>query len=344
MPENLRHEFIDWLKTRRTDLVRGSSEDSADALECLGLDDATLAAARSASKIVLSTPHASPNVFGQRMRVGWAAAAMQGFLPEVHHIRVVLTHTNMSDLGWRPYAWWTLDVDNQLQVTKIFSRNKKRKHTVLCTLPTLELDPLDFSGTDASAAKRARVGSDLSRSLMLLMASIERAAGLALPERTCYIPLDLVLEFVRELGDRNPAFDHMLRRAHGRKPNPEGRLVPAGRAQSLVFDNASNLASLAIFGAPVLLGGAKMLGYWSEVASASRLLGGEVRPVRPFLIPELDLSALFPLRAELSAALNAAGIEYSQGMATSEYGQFAHMRKVFDPLLLDRLSALLTDR
>jgi len=340
--DDVKTEFFSWLKANRKRLVRGSTDEAVTALQTLGLDDTTLQAACNATRVVLSTPHASPNVFGQRMRIGWAAATLQRFSADTHHIRVVLTHTNMSDLGWRPYAWWTLSATGQLQVAKIFSRNKKKKHTALCALPPLELEPQSLRGADALAAQNARSGSDLSRSLMILMATIERAAGLSLPSRTTYIPLDFVLQFARDMGDRGIIFDRMLGHARGRRIDESGKLVHSDLKQSLVFDNATNLAALALFGEPVLLGGSKMLAYWPEVAAAGRLVSTDLRPVRPFLVPELDLASIFPLNTELRAALDEAGVEYSQGMAVSEYGPFAQGRQFFEPDFLSRLSMTLS--
>lgn len=336
MNRETKRDFIAWLRTHRAELCSEETE-SAAAMELLGLDDATLAAWEESSSTVLTTPHASPNVFGQRIRVGWAASSVQRIAHEVHHVRVVLTHTNMSDLGWRPYAWWTLDHNLDLQVTRIFSRNKKRKHTVPCALPSLKLDPATFHGVDAEAAKHARWGRDLATSLILVMATIEREAGLAIPGRTSYVPLNLVMRYIRQRSSLDRSFDRLLRQGTGRALAADGQLVPAETHDALIYDNPTNLASLAVLGDATMLGGSKMMSYWADVDRASNSLIPGLRPVRPFVVPEIDLDVCLKTTPTLMREIAKAGIDYSQGMALAEHGAFALEDSPFDLVYLRRL-------
>lgn len=336
MNREFKRDFITWLRAHRTELCSEGTE-SAAAMELLGLDNVTLSAWEDSSSTLLTTPHASPNVFGQRIRVGWAASSVQRIAQEVHHVRVVLTHTNMSDLGWRPYAWWTLDNNLDLQVTRIFSRNKKRKHTVPCALPSLKLDSATFHGVDAQAAKHARWGRDLATSLILMMATTEREAGLAIPGRTSYVPLDFVMQYIRQRSNLDQSFDRLLGQGAGRGLAADGRLVPAETHDALIYDNPTNLASLAVLGDAMMLGGAKMMSYWADVDGASNSLIPGMRRVRPFVVPEIDVDAHLKTTPTLMREIAKAGIDYSQGMALAEHGAFALEDSPFDLIYLRRL-------
>lgn len=318
----MRKHFIAWLREQRHTLVT-----DPEALATLGLDDAGLAAWAGAERVVTTLPHASPNVFFPRVGVAWYARHLQQEDAELHHVRFALTHVNFSDLGWRPYAWWHLDAGGRLQRSTLFTRNKKRKHVVVASQATLRAVPESMIGVDAAAAELARSGTNLAHSYLLAMAAVERAAGLALPGRTVYLPLSLLVAFARSSGA--PWLRELVGSATGRRLGDDGLLYAVADSRTAdVLDNDSNLALLAALGEQGVVGGAKMEAYWPQVLARGRRASAAsgVRLPAPALVKlpaGVDYAAHVAPSATLAAALDAAGIGYSQGLAVGEHGAFA---------------------
>ncbi|MEZ0090331.1 hypothetical protein [Streptacidiphilus sp. EB129] len=333
----LRAGLCDWLRSRRRELLPSAGDDAfRDGLAVLGLDDAGLDRFAAARRVVVTLPHASPNVFFPRAGVGWYARHLQTVDPDLFHLRVALTHVNFSDLGWRPYAWWYLDRDGALTRETLFTRNKKNKHVVVASLPPLETVPPSAHGADREAAELARHGADRAVSHLLLTATVERAAGLHGAGGTLYLPLDLLVEYVRGIAERPGASAHgpwaealLASATQARRLEPDGRLAAAdGRADAFVFDNPTNLALLAPLACTAVLGGAKMAGYWGEVEARVDAAASAARPGLPRLpqlvrMPEPDYRAVLAPSRSLADALASAGIEYSQGMAVAGHGRYA---------------------
>jgi hypothetical protein len=325
----VRTEFAAWLRGRARTLAR------AEALTALGLDDDGLHALQTARQVVVSLPHASPNVFFPRAGVSWYARHLQRADPSVLHLRVVLTHVNFSDLGWRPYAWWFLDKDSRLTRETLFTRNKKAKHvTVASQGPMLDI-PDRAHHTDRSAAELALLGTNRAISYMLLMSTVERAAGLTVPGRTVYVPLDLLVAFFCErhrdatAGEYGRWLSDLLDlRTATRRLTDTGTLEPGTLADAFVLDNTSNLALLSLLGCTGVVGGAKMAAYWSDITdrltSAGRSSGLPVAAPELLRLPGgIDYLDLVRPSPDVAADLEAAGIAYSQGMAVAEHGDFA---------------------
>lgn len=313
-----------------------------EILSLVGLDDETLTRWAQSPDCVATLPHASPNVFHPRTRVGWFAGRLQQKSADTHHIRAVLTHINFSDLGWRPYAWWYLDPAGMVRVHRLFTRNKKRKHVVVSSRAAMTASPADMTGTDAEAARAAIWGADLAISFMLIGAVIERAAGMAAAGRVTYFPLSLLVSFAQhqaagpEPSDLTAWCSGLLHQAEGRRINADGLLEPCDPHDADVLDNASNQALLSMLGAPTLPGGTKMLGYWSGVDDVIRGLEPCAPPgclaPQVALVPEFDLPAHIRPSDGVREQLDVRGIPYSQGMAVTEHGAFAAQFNPFDTL------------
>ncbi|MEV5499527.1 hypothetical protein AB0M50_29410 [Nonomuraea fuscirosea] len=337
--------FIEHLRRERLTLLRPDTppEIVARALELLGLDDPSLDRWARSRTSLISLPHASPNVFDPRTRVGWFAGEMQRQVSGLHHVRVVLTHTNFSDLGWRPYAWWYLS-DGVVRRHRLFSRNKKQKHCVISSRPPLDVVPEGMTGADLSAARAAIWGSDLAASFMLIGAVIERAAGMIPGPVATYLPLTMLVSFVRELASRASSPDEqgaspaawcgrLIATTQGRRVAPDGTLRECSGDRAEVLDNYGNLASLALLEDAQVLGGAKMAGYWPDVeAVAARIQGtapeGFALPC-VLMVPELDLLSFAGPSPDVAAQLERQGVRYSQGLAVAEHGCFAARGRVF---------------
>ncbi|AZM53080.1 hypothetical protein DMA15_11135 [Streptomyces sp. WAC 01529] len=339
--------FIDYVRRRRSTLLHPQAPPAAvsEALALLGLDDASLARWSASGPALVSLPHASPNVFDPRMRVCWYAAAAQRRAPRaVHHLRVVLTHVNFSDLGWRPYAWWYLGEDGNVRGHRQFSRNKRRKHVTVASQPAMDAVPEAAAGADLAASRVARWGADLAVSYMLITAVVERAAGMVTaPAATTYFPLPWLVSFVREHAAGAASVPdealtswcaRLTEQAHGRRTGPDGTLLECPAQQATVFDNYSNLAALSLLGAPQVLGGAKMAGYWPHVEELLDVLRpaapADVRDPRVALVPQGDPGRFVGPTPETAAQLERHGVPYSQGLAVAEHGNFAERRDPFD--------------
>ncbi|MFI2370229.1 hypothetical protein [Streptomyces sp. NPDC018833] len=339
-----RQGFTDWLRAARDPLVTDGPDDLGcrreQALSLLGLDDDGLGAFEKAQRVVVSLPHASPNIFFPRVGVSWYVRHLQGADESAFHLRVVLTHVNFSDLGWRPYAWWFLDEDAKLTRETLFTRNKKSKHVVVASRGPMRTVPERAVLADRDAAELARHGADRAASYMLLMAAVERSAGLGVKGRTLYVPLDLVVAYFRE---------SYLRSSQGSEEGVEARWLKAlldarvgarrlagtGRlehtesvSEAFVFDNSSNIALLSLLSCSEVVGGAKMAGYWDEIgeriAEANRTSRAQIAGPRLARLPDVTpYERLIPPSPQLARALEKAGIPYSQGMAASEHGCFA---------------------
>ncbi|WP_406505688.1 hypothetical protein [Streptomyces sp. NBC_00212] len=330
-----RGEFTAWLRSARDGLVT-SDGGKERALRALGLDDAGLRAFAQARRVVVSLPHASPNVFFPRVGVSWYVRHLQRRDPSAFHLRVALTHVNFSDLGWRPYAWWFLDQDGALARETLFTRNKKAKHVVVAGQGPMGEVPPRAVGADREAAELALHGADRALSHLLLMSAVERAAGLTVPGRTLYLPLDLLVAFFRDGlpgagSDESGGWPAALfgLRTRARKLDGTGRLVDCDTVgEAFVLDNSSNIALLSLLGCAGVVGGAKMAGYWGEiedrVARAGRLSGVPVPVPELLRLPDgVAYEDVVRPSSGLAAELAAAGIGYSQGMAVAEHGRFA---------------------
>lgn len=317
-----RQELAAWLRLHRDDLF---SDGSPAARELLGLDDATLDQLSRTERLTATFPHASPNIFFPRAITPWFARHRQSEDETTFHLRIVLTHTNLGDLSWRPYAWWFLNSHGELYRHTLFSRNRRQRHLVLAGLPSLtELPDHDFPA-ERSAAELATTAVNLAVSYLVLMATTERAAGFTVPRRTAYVPLDLMVEFflrtgpsvAREWGAAVAA----AAEAPGRCIGADGRLrVATGQRDAWILDNTSNLTLLSPL-VDHVIGGTKMAGYWPTVVQQATFCGGEAPGLA---VPRVTAQALPTPRPPLSVQLRDAGVPYSLGMCVHEHGAIVH--------------------
>ena len=337
----LRSQFCAWLRHRRHDLL--ATDDvtlRASLLTVLGLDDASLRAFRDARDVVVTLPHASPNVFFPRVYNGWYARHLQARDPSVFHLRVVLTHTNFSDLNWRPYAWWYVDAAGRLGRLTLFTRNKKRKHVVVASQgPVTDEVPHAARAADREALEGARHAANRASSYLLMSARTERHAGLAVDGRTMYLPLDLLIAFAAGCrgtldGPERRWLDALFHGATGRRVAPGGELRDAAGEAPFILDNSSNLSMLSLLGRVSVVGGAVMGGYWDEVTArvtAVNRRAGVALPAPGLLRrPAANDGAPAVLPSPgLAESLKDCGIGYSQGMAVAEHGAFARTTDPF---------------
>jgi hypothetical protein len=313
--------------------VQPHDEVDQQLVRVLGHDQATLARLRQATRFVVTFPHASPNVFFPRALTAWSARELQRQDADVFHLRIVLTHTNFSDLRWRPYAWWVIDGLGRLCRMPIFSRNKKRKHVVVASQPPLDCtDYSALTGHDREAGQLAERTRDLSGSFMALTASVERACGFVAAGRTSYVALNDLLVALLRAADGMPVrtaewLHRLVAGSSGRRVlGSDGTLQLAGADEvPFVLGNAENLALLALLPDVTVIGGAKMQTYWPQIVDLARCgrerQGAALTTPRLRLRDEAAAERLWPPTPSLMNELAAAGIGYSQGMALALHGR-----------------------
>ncbi|WP_438484866.1 hypothetical protein [Streptomyces sp. S186] len=332
----VRRAFLAWLRSKRSTLVPGGSgRHRRECLDVLGLDEATLTACANTPQLIVTLPHASPNVFFPRVGVCWYARHLQEVNAAAFHLRVVLTHVNFSDLGWRPYAWWFLDEAGEPARETFFTRNKKAKHVVVASQAPIRAVPPQAVNADRAAAELGLCGADRAVSYMLMTAAIERAAGLTIPGRTLYVPLNLIVEFFRD--DHGNGADAAAKWASplmgsgagARKVGRSGKLEPADAVrEAFVMDNPTNIALLSLLSSPEIVGGGKMAGYWSDIVervdNANRTSGLNIPAPKLSRLPDnVNYQQHVTPSLSLRQALETEGVGYSQGMAVTEHGAFA---------------------
>ena len=255
------------------------------------------------------------------------------------HLRVVLTHTNFSDLGWRPYAWWVVNREGRLERVSIFTRNKKQKHVVVASQPAYTSFPTLLTSHDEAAARFAAMGQDRAWCYINLMASIERACGFSQPARTIYAPLDWLVASALTVSENETATETgrwlkgLLEISDGARVIGSGGILREAvrNEKPFVYSNPANLAILAALPSAEVLGGVKMASYWSEVERLIDLAAKRSGAPKPYLkrlqVSDEELETRTPPTPELSRQLHEAGVPFSQGMALSLHGQ---LTKVFD--------------
>lgn len=291
----------------------------------LGVDDSSLQSLLSATNTYLTFPHASPNVFGSRNLPTLRAARLVKTDDSAHHVRVVLTHNNFSDLGWRPYAYWYLGADRLIRERRYATRGRAYKHRAVESLSLSSAEDLEKSRIEEIEAQNfRRTGKNLAAAFIAGQAYLERLAGLNVAQSVTYIPLPILTEFVRKIStagdDMGSAFSRMVSEATGRRIDTSGHLVEAPAARSYIFDNYTNIASSVLFRSPVIIGGQKMSHYWKNVEEAVKSAWGSERQLE-FVDVSNDIrpACLWPASDVLNQ-LNAIGIDFSLSMSVAEYG------------------------
>lgn len=295
----------------------------AAARASLGHDTAGLHRYLNAGTVVATTPHASANVFFPRADSHVHAARMARADPGVFQVRAVLTHATLSDLRWRPYAWW-LAPSGSLEKFVFQSRNKSRKHvTVHACAPIDARQDVDrVPVAYREAWQWAGAASNLAWSSMILAAAQERLGGVAEPGRTLFVPLQWLVEVAAAwLGAGDPGLRAGLRDRERTLDGATGRLVEGGTGgQPFLYDNATNLLLLGLF-TDIVVGGAKMAGYWPDLATdAATGVAEHVTAPRFQLKPPTSWAQTNPPAEILAGQLSAAGIPYSLGMAQTALG------------------------
>ncbi|MDE1481701.1 hypothetical protein KKI95_01965 [Xenorhabdus bovienii] len=284
-----------------------------------------------AKKIFVTLPHASPNIFFPRAGVSKFVTDKQKEDNDIFHLRVVLTHTNFSDLGWRPYAWWYLDEEGILTKQSIFSRNKKKKHYIVASQSPLLPDKQSYPYFLNQGVQLAQYASNLSLSYIVLQAFQEQLSGFSLSNRTLYLPLDALVALMQTLAREEPKVHpwllNLLIHAQNRVLNEHQLEFTHQWENAYVYDNYTNISLLFPLAPTAVVGGVKMQRYWSHIVDNVTSINEKI--ATPYLIPQC---LVFPQRKEYLLPyipkqetlrqIQAADIEYSLAMAIVEHQSY----------------------
>lgn len=292
----------------------------------LGVDDSSLQSLLSEFHTYLTLPHASPNVFGGRNLPTLRAARLVKTDDSAHHVHIVLTHNNFSDLGWTPYVYWYLGTDRLIGERRYATRGRAYKHRAVESLSFSSAEVLEKSRIEEIEAQNfRRTGKNLAVAFIASQAYLERLAGLNVARSVMYIPLPILTEFVRKIStardDVSSAFSRMVSEATGRRIDTRGHLVEAPAARSYIFDNYTNIASSVLFRSPVILGGQKMSNYWKNVEETVKSAWGGERQLEFVDVSNDIRPACLWLASDVLNQLNMIGIDFSLSMSIAEYGR-----------------------
>jgi hypothetical protein len=168
----------------------------------LGWDDESLARLVDAEVLVHSSPHVSMNAFAPMFAYPWACRTIgTAACAKAVHLRTQLTHNNVSDGRWRPYAWWHRGRAGEIRRTALFSRHS-HKRRVLLAEPVPAIDPDECDPGDAAMVALAAQAGSYAWFCLVYRSLVERRAGLDWPGRIVEVPSDLLSAFVlQEEGD-----------------------------------------------------------------------------------------------------------------------------------------------
>lgn len=250
----------------------------------LGWDDASLHAFVEADVVVHTSPHASMNAFEPMFAFPWLVATLASSLPKPSravHLRTVVTHNNLGDLRWRPYAWWHRTRDGSVVKTTLFTRSSKLRHHVLLAKPVPRFDLSACVSMDCEAIALASHAHNYAYFCTIYRSFVERCAGLHGSLPMVEAPIDLLNAFsLHEDGVELWASTLAHFGMTFRTTDAAGRLVavdppaltqlPGAPTQLLLCPNAINLAQAQLLGLSLTIGAERMSEY---VPQAADLIG-----------------------------------------------------------------------
>jgi hypothetical protein len=198
------------------------------------------------------------------------------------HLRTQVTHNNLSDGRWRPYAWWHREPGGSVARVSLFRRTAHRRR-ILLALPVPAIPREECDAEDAAAIALAARAPTFAAFCLVYRSLVERRAGIDWPGRTVDVPVDVLTSFLlREEGIELAAeiagpIGLSVRAIEGLELVEVGPAeVGARDPERLVLPIAAWLAEVYRLGAGVVLGAEKMAVYLpSANEAADRILGRE---------------------------------------------------------------------
>ncbi|MBV2153289.1 hypothetical protein [Kitasatospora sp. SUK 42] len=324
-------EFVRQVEPR---VFRADGRTERDRLRgLLGWDDQSLHTFVNSTMVVHSSTHVSMNAFAPMLTFPWfclrmttAERALLG-PGSPSHLRTQVTHNNLSDNRWKPHVWWRIDSKGELRRTPLFSKAPRFEHQLLLCQPTPEIPTDDLAEGDREAVELAGRATNFAYFAMIYRMSLERQAGLHLPDGTVEVPIDLMNAFSLHGSDAFAAWRSALHRCGMglRRIGADRELhaVPQERADEfiagdpLVVDDTSicpnyvNVGQAYRLGLSVTMGAEKMSAYEAEMNQVLEgffeALGEEVTTPQFLGVRSIDLDRLAPLPEPVVSGLRPLG-------------------------------------
>jgi hypothetical protein len=271
--ERRRRERLGQFLRRAETTVHGArGKDREELRRLLGWDDESLHAFVGADVVVHTSPHASMNAFAPMFAFPWLAAELASSSLRAVHLRTIVTHNNLGDLRWRPYAWWHRGRDGLVVKTSLFSRSSKTRHHVLLAQPVPSVDLPACAGIDRDAAELADHARNYAYFCVIYRSFVERHGGLHGSRPLIEAPIDLLNCFsLHEDGIARWAAALAQSGLTFRTTDAGGRLVeladPRNAAlgqpgvRPLLCPNEINLAQSYLLGVSTVIGAERMSQY-----------------------------------------------------------------------------------
>lgn len=244
------------------------SHERDKVIQTLGASREILNEFLASDDIYITLPHASMNIFFPRAGVSRYVYELQNINKKAFHLRLFLTHTNFSDLNWRPYAWWFIN-SGKIEKFTFFTRNKKKKHTIVHSLNPGEVNAAHSITPFRNEFEVSMTFQNISLSFMFLTAFQEINSGFSHKGRTLYIPLDAYISFIIQKAKSDTMYfevlNEFIRNADCRKIAGEELTSTHDWQEAFIFDNVTNISLLNFLRPTAFVGGAKMNNYWHQV-------------------------------------------------------------------------------
>jgi hypothetical protein len=351
-----RSRLCDFIRGVESQVFQAAGPERHEIRLLLGWDDDTFENFIRSPLLAHSSPHASMNAFPPMLAYPWIQASIQrlscGEGPEKPvHLRTMVTHNNLGDLRWRPYAWWHRGRDGEARKVALFSRNHKTRHKTLLSQPVPDIDLGDCNDLDREAILLANRATCYAYFCIIYRALLERRAGLHEPNGTIEAPLNIInaMTFGRESLDQWLEWAQSMPSIKIKTLNRDGELAEiseAGRAAHaadlsdlrgfpVLCSNYANFAQVYQFGITTMVGAEKMAHYVGRMNEIIGELQGRFgwRYPYPLFIPitRVDTEAIEPGDEPSRRFLESYAISVTLPVAVADYG--AAVRERLDRLL-----------
>jgi len=353
-----RLRLCDFLRHAERQVFLASGNEQAKIRLVLGWDDESLENLIDSPLLTHSSPHASMNAFPPMVIYPWVQSSIQRLSAQrTHgvpvHLRTSVTHNNLGDLRWRPYAWWHRTRDGAPHKTRLFSRSHTTRHKTILSLPIPDIQLSDCNDLDGEAIRLASRATNYAYFCLIYRAFLERHSGLHEPSGIVEVPLNIVnaVTFQQENIWTWLDFAHQASSIAIRTLDDNGQIVALDpnkcqcysanlgdlKGYPILGSNFANFAQVYRFGLTTMIGAEKMVRYVGEMNDVIRRLYGhcglDYSP--PLFVPitTAPLETVLPVDEDAQRFLRGFRISTTLPILTADYGATVRER-------LDRLLAL----
>jgi hypothetical protein len=351
-----RLRLCDFIRSVESHVFQATDSERHQIRRLLGWDDDTFENFIESPLLAHSSPHASMNAFPPMLIYPWIQASIQRLSGNESskkpvHLRTMVTHNNLGDLRWRPYAWWHRGRDGKARKIALFSRNRKTRHKTLLSQPVPDIDLSNCNDLDREAISLANRSTCYAYFCIIYRALLERRAGLHEPNGTIEVPLNIInaLTFKRERLDEWLDWAQSMPSIKIKTLNSDGELAEISKAECEAYttnlsdlrgfpvlcSNYANFAQVYQFGITTMIGAEKMAHYveqMNEIICDLQNRCGWHYPYPLFIpITRADTETIKPDDEPSRRFLESYGISVTLPIAVADYG--ASIRDRLDRLL-----------